>query len=113
MRQRSPARGPAVAPLHVGGGRGLVEEDHTLRVDVELPFEPGLARLHHVRTVLLGGVQIPFLRVMPWRRKKRDSPLRLAAAPLSPRHVPHLAQVDLRSRLVGLQDQRRMRLGPV
>jgi hypothetical protein len=47
-------------------------EDDTLRVEVDLPLEPGLARLHHVRTVLLGGVQISFLRVMPRRRKTRD-----------------------------------------
>ena len=69
MRHRNAAalapRCPAITPLHVGGSRGLVEEDNTPGIEVQLPLEPGLARLHHVRAALLGDVQIPFLRVMP------------------------------------------------
>ena len=33
---------------------------YTLGIEVELALEPRLARLHHVRAALLGGVQIPF-----------------------------------------------------
>ena len=62
MRQRSPHGGPPVAPLHVGGRRGLIEKDDALGVEVELPLEPRLARLSHVRAALLGGVQGGFKR---------------------------------------------------
>ena len=77
------ALGPAVAASHVGGRRGLVEEDNPFGIQVELPLEPVLARLHHVGTALLGGVQIPFFRLMPWRAKKRYSPLVLVVTPFS------------------------------
>jgi hypothetical protein len=60
-----PAWSSAIAPLHVGRGRGLVDEDHPLGIEVELRLEPGLPRFHHIRSALLAGVDRPFLRVMP------------------------------------------------
>ena len=78
-----PTRRSPVAPLHVGGGRGLINEHNVVGIKIELALEPSLACLAHVRTVLLGRVKRPFLRVMPRRRKKRDRPLRLTAAPCS------------------------------
>ena len=78
-----PARRPPVAPHHVGGGCGLVQEHDAVRIEVELALEPPLARLHHVWAVLLSRVERPFLRLMPWRLKKRDSPLKLTVAPCS------------------------------
>lgn len=54
-----------------------------LRIEVELTLEPRLARLRYVLTVLLGGVERPFLRVMRWRARKRDRLLVLEVTPCS------------------------------
>ena len=43
---------------------GLVDEDQALGVEIELPFEPGLALLRDVGAALLGSVRGLFLRVM-------------------------------------------------
>ncbi len=55
------AAGHASGTGHLGGGAGLprvkLDEDQPLRIKVELAFEPILARLPAVRTVLLGGVR--------------------------------------------------------
>ena len=59
------ARGSRMAAHHVGGGGRLVEEDEAVGVEVGLGVEPGEARLLHVRTLLLGRVDRPFLRLMP------------------------------------------------
>ena len=67
------SRRPPVASGHVGGGPGLVDEHQALGVEVELVLEPGLAPLQDVRAVLLGGVRRLFLRVILWRRQKRQS----------------------------------------
>ena len=66
-------RRPAVAARHVGRGPGLVDEHQAVGLEVELGFEPGLAALHNVRAILLGRVRSLFLRVILWRRKKRQS----------------------------------------
>ncbi len=51
--QALPARGSSVAPGHVGGSPGLVDEHEAPRVEVELILEPGFAPLQDVRAVLL------------------------------------------------------------
>ena len=58
------ARSATVTARHVGGGPGLVDEDQALGVEIELPFEPGLALLRDVGAALLGRVRGLFLRVM-------------------------------------------------
>ena len=58
------ARSATVTARHVGGGPGLVDEDQALGVEIELPFEPGLALLRDVGAALLGSVRGLFLRVM-------------------------------------------------
>jgi len=52
---------------------GLVDEDDTLRVKLELAVEPRLALAQNVRPVLLAGVRGLFLRVSRWRTRKRWS----------------------------------------
>ena len=63
-QQAQAAGTPAKPPRHVGGRRGLVEEHQTFRVECGLAPDEGVAGLGHVRTLLLGGVQTFFLRVM-------------------------------------------------
>src|SRR5215210_7165018 len=85
MRHASPqpptARGPSVAPGHVRGSPGLVDEDQPLGIEIELALEPGLAPLANIRPVLLGGMRRLFLRVIWCRRQKRQSALTLTKAP--------------------------------
>ncbi len=50
--QALPARGSSVAARHVGRSPSLVDENEPRRVEVELPFEPGLALLQDVGTIL-------------------------------------------------------------
>ena len=47
----------AVRAGHVGRGPGLVDEDEPVRIEVQLTFEPILAPLQHIGTLLLGGVR--------------------------------------------------------
>ena len=79
LRHEQPAAFAAgrasVTAGHVCGGRGLVEENERVRIEVWQGLEPGLAGLPHVGPLLLSRVESPFLRVMPWRVKKRDRPL--------------------------------------
>jgi hypothetical protein len=49
------ARAAAVAPRHVGGGPGLIDEDEPRRVHEALPAAPARALAGDVETVLLGG----------------------------------------------------------
>jgi hypothetical protein len=79
----SPTRSPPVAPGHVGGSPGLVDEHQPLGIKVELALEPGLAPLADIRAVLLGGMRRLFLRVILCRRQKRQSALTLTCAPFS------------------------------
>ena len=67
------APAPAMAPRHVGGRPGLVDEHQLLGIKVELAVEPVLALLQDVGTVLLGGVRGLFLRVILWWSKNRHS----------------------------------------
>ena len=62
-----------MAARHVGGGPGLVDEDEPLRVEIGLGVEPGAPLAQNVRTVLLDRVAGLFFRVIPRRRKNRDS----------------------------------------
>lgn len=64
-------RAPAVAARHVGGSPGLVDKHQTLRREIELSLEPVPAASQDVGTVLLRSMGGLFLRVMPWRAKKR------------------------------------------
>jgi hypothetical protein len=67
------ARRSPVAARHVGGGPSLVDKNEALRVEFELSFEPVLAPLYDVRSILLAGVRGLFLRVILWRSRNRQS----------------------------------------
>ena len=72
--ERPQALTPPAAAMpagHVGGSPGLVDEDQTLWIEIELGLEPGPAPLQDVGPILLGGMGGLFLRVMAWRAKKR------------------------------------------
>jgi hypothetical protein len=58
---------PAIAPRHVGGCPGLVEEDKMCRVHARLDLAPGCAGRGNIRPPLLGGVLRLFLSVRPIR----------------------------------------------
>lgn len=64
---------PAAQARHLGGRRGLVDEDQPLRIEIELLLEPHLAGRLHVAALLLGGMRRLFLNVMRRRSKKRHS----------------------------------------
>lgn len=66
------ARRPAVESRELGGGADLVDEDQPLGIEVELAFEPGLARRLDVAALLLSRVRGVFLSVMRRRWKKRQ-----------------------------------------
>ena len=76
-------RSPTVAACHVGGRGSLVEDDQPVGVEGVLVLEPRLAGCPYVLARLLGGVDRPFLRVMPCRAKKRDRLLVLVCRPRS------------------------------
>jgi hypothetical protein len=54
-----------MAAGHVGGGPGLIDEDQTLRIEVELVVEPAPPLPQDVGPVLLDRVPGLFLRVIP------------------------------------------------
>jgi hypothetical protein len=66
-------RGASVKPRHSGVGAGLVDEDETLRIKIDLPFEPLLTRGIYIAASLLGSVRCLFLSVIFLRWKKRQS----------------------------------------
>jgi hypothetical protein len=76
-----------VAADHLRGGRGLVEEHEPVWIKIELSLEPGKAGCLHVVPILLGRVAGVFLRVMPWRLKKRDRLLTPTRRPRSASRV--------------------------
>lgn len=47
----------SVTAGHVGGGRGLVEEDERVRIEVWRGLEPGFAGLPYVGLLLLSRVE--------------------------------------------------------
>lgn len=57
------ARAAAVSPGHVRAGPAFVDEHQALRVEVDLPLEPGLAPAQDVWPVLLGCMCGLFFRV--------------------------------------------------
>ena len=79
--QTLPFWGPAVAPRHIGRSPGLVDEDEPVRVEVGLTVEPGFPPRQDVGTILLRGMRRLFLRVILWRRQKRQSAATLTWAP--------------------------------
>jgi hypothetical protein len=68
----SPRR-PAARAGHVGRRPGLVDEDQAGRVKQRLSLPPKRARRGDVGPVLLGGVRGFFLKLIPWRLKKRQT----------------------------------------
>ena len=73
-RNPPPAFAVPAAPMvarHVGRGPRLVDEDEPVGIEVELRLEPRLPALQDVGAVLLAGMGRLFLRVIPWRAKKR------------------------------------------
>ena len=54
----------AVTAGHLGGGAGLVDEDQSLGIEIELGVEPGLTTAQDVRTALLGRMPGLFLSVI-------------------------------------------------
>src|SRR3954470_2227681 len=60
VRDRSPqpqtARTPAIAPRHVCGGPGLVDEDQALGIERRLAADEDAPSLGYIRAVLLGRV---------------------------------------------------------
>ena len=60
-----------MAAGHVGRGPRLVDEHEALWFEVDLFLEPVQALLQDVGAILLNRVASLFLRVMPWRAKKR------------------------------------------
>jgi hypothetical protein len=56
------ALAPAMPARHVRVGPDLVDEYDPLGIKLELTVEPVLALLHHVATVLLGGMRRLFAR---------------------------------------------------
>ena len=67
---------------HVRRSPGLVDENQPVRIEVELAFKPGEPTAQDVGTVLFFGPGRLFLRVTPWRRKKRH---RLVCVVFTPR----------------------------
>ena len=74
----------AVAAGHVGRRPGLVDEHEPRRIKVELAVEPCLALIQDVGAVLLNRVPGLFLRVIPWRAKKRCNVEIATVTPASP-----------------------------
>ena len=60
MFNRPPTHGNPDSP-----GPGLIDEDQTLRIEIELSVEPALALPQDVGTILLDRVPGLFLRVIP------------------------------------------------
>jgi hypothetical protein len=60
-----------MAAGHVRGRPRLIDEDEALGFEVDLAVEPMLTLPQDVGTVLLDRVAGLFLRVIPWRTKKR------------------------------------------
>ena len=58
-----------MAPGHVGGGPGLVDEGQALRLEVEVAVEPSVPTAQDVGSILFLGVGGLFLRVILLRRK--------------------------------------------
>jgi len=58
---------PAVAPRHVGGRPGFIDEDEPYRVHARLDLAPGCTGLGDIRPRLLGGMLCLFLSVNPSR----------------------------------------------
>lgn len=104
------ARRSPVTPRHLRVGCGSVEEDEPVRIEIELPFEPGQTGCLHVRSILLGRMADGFLRMMPWRLKMRDRLLTSIRRPRSAGRSRKFVQEQSGLRLVGLSDQRGLRL---
>ena len=71
----------AVKTRHLRVGRRFIDEDDPRRIEVELPFEPGLAGRVHRAAALFGSVRGLFLRVILRRLKNRQGVPIPAATP--------------------------------
>ncbi len=67
------APGASAQARHLGRGPSLVDEHQPTGIEIRLPLEPGPATRCDVRPVLLGGVARCFLKLNPWRSKKRHT----------------------------------------
>src|SRR6201988_5126441 len=75
------ARTAAAKPYHRGVGPRLVDKHQPCRVKHALLAHPASALADHIGTLLLGSIQSFFLKVMPWRSKKRHTAVRLPSIP--------------------------------
>lgn len=87
------AQAAAMAAGHVRRRPGLVDEHKALRIGAGLSVEPVRAFRQDVRAILPDGVAGLFFRVMPWRRKNRQSQEVEAATPRSDRCWPSSTSV--------------------
>jgi hypothetical protein len=71
--QPSPPPAASAFARQIGGRSRFVDENEFPRVQIELRPKPRLALLQDVRALLLLGVRGLFLKVTPWRSKKRQS----------------------------------------
>src|SRR3954463_6710406 len=122
--QPPPARGPPVAPGHVGGSPGLVDEDQPFGIEIELALEPGLAPFANVGPVLLGGMRrlfftrdlVPAAEAPERAHAHEGSFLGQARLQLGQGDVGHLVQGRVDQLGMGLGSTREpvaaLRLGP-
>jgi hypothetical protein len=82
-----------MAPRHVRRCPGFVDEDQLVGVEIKLALEPFLTLLQDVGAILLGRMAGLFLRVIPWRAKKRHKVAMLTLTPRSANIVLNSASV--------------------
>ncbi|WP_375779167.1 hypothetical protein ACE103_09275 [Bradyrhizobium sp. ma5] len=107
-RHRTPHGERPVKPRHFRVGAGFVDEDETLRVKIDLPFEPLLTRGIYIAAPLLGGVRCLSLSVIFLRWKERRSDAMPARYSTRFQQFAQLGERNNRLRSHRLQNQLRM-----
>lgn len=109
MRHRAAAALTAlrasVGPHHVGGGRGLIDEDEAVRIEIELAVEPNVSGGPHILALLLGGVKSPFFAGDAVATEEPPQPARARSDTLLGQGVAQFSEEDLRMRAADLQDR--------